>query len=42
MPAPIAVLDAATLEPTFARDVEITDVTAEVREALGYGQSSPP
>jgi hypothetical protein len=33
--APIAVLDAATLEPSFARDVEITDVTAEIREALG-------
>jgi len=39
---PIAVLDAATLEPTFARDVAITDVTAEVREALGYGRSSTP
>jgi hypothetical protein len=32
--AQIAVLDAATLAPTFARGVEVTDLTAVMREAL--------
>jgi hypothetical protein len=33
--AQIAVLDGATLAPTFARGIAVTDVTAAMRQALG-------
>jgi hypothetical protein len=38
---PIAVLDARTLAPRFTRSIEITDVTAEVRAALGLTKETP-